>query len=179
MTLQAEAKAPAKVILVGEHFCVHGAPAVSMAINLYARVKVRRRAEGGVKISAKNLPPGFTLQIAGRKVDALQPLRLAVEEVLRKAAEKISKRLPGLEIEASSEIPIGAGLGSSASLASATIAAAAKVLGLTPSRETIIELCSIPERFIHGNPSGVDQTTVVLGGIIIFRRGEPPVSLSP
>ena len=176
----AEAEAPAKVILVGEHFCVHGAPAVSMAINLYARVKVRLdREKKGVKVSMEGVPPTFKVRVAEGKVEALYPLKMAVEEVLRRASEKLSKPLPGLEVKISSQIPVGAGLGSSASLASATIAASARILGLNPSKEAIIELCSIPERFIHGNPSGIDPTTVVLGGMIVFRRGQPPVRLSP
>ena len=175
----AEAEAPAKIILVGEHFCVHGAPALSMAINLYARVRVKPRSCGGIKIRAEGLPPGFKVEMVGGRVEALHPLKLAVEEVLRKAAERLSKPLPGIEVKVYSQIPIGAGLGSSASMASATIASVARLLGLKPSKKTIIELCSIPERFIHGNPSGIDPTTVVVGGMIIFRRGEPPVKLTP
>lgn len=154
------AEAPAKVILVGEHFCVHGAPALSMAVNLYARV--------GVKLSR-----GEGLQIGGVEgfEGLLEAVRLAVEAVV-KAAGRFKP--PKLEVEVSSQIPVGAGLGSSASIASATIAAVSNVLGLNLPKEKILSLCSIPEKFIHGNPSGIDHTTVILGGLIYFRRGELP-----
>lgn len=171
-----EAEAPAKVILLGEHFCVHGAPAVSMAVNLYARVRVKawkpKPDEG--------LQPRITLQIRGveRLFGLPHAVRLAAEAVLERAKRKLN-RLPGLEITVSSDIPAGAGLGSSASIASATIAAVSKIAGLTLSKDQVLSLCSIPERFIHGNPSGIDQATVILGGLILFRRGEPPRNLTP
>jgi len=151
------AEAPAKVILLGEHFCVHGASALSVAVNLYARVRVEAK-------------PAVGLQVLGLEgfPSLVEAVKLGVQAVFQRAG----KPLPSLEVRVSSEIPIGAGLGSSASIAAAAIAATLRLAGLTPSKDLVMDLCSIPERLIHGNPSGVDQATVILGGLIFFKRGE-------
>jgi mevalonate kinase len=173
----AEAEAPAKVILLGEHFCVHGAPAVSMAVNLYARVKVK--AGRPEPLEKPHIEASFKIHGVEDFLGLSEAIRLAAEAVLKKIEKKLPKGFPSLEIKVSSEIPVGAGLGSSASIASATIAAVSKVAGLTLSKDQVLSLCSIPEKFIHGSPSGIDQATVILGGLILFRRGEPPRRLTP
>ncbi len=72
-----------------------------------------------------------------------------------------------------SELPIGAGLGSSAAVAAATIKAVRKYLGKTIEKEELFELTMECERIAHGNPSGIDPATVVYGGLIAFTKGKP------
>lgn len=78
-----------------------------------------------------------------------------------------------------SAIPIGAGLGSSASL-SVCLAAALLTLGnqipRPPHIETkdvlkvINEWAYLGEKCIHGSPSGVDNTVATFGGGVVFRK---------
>lgn len=88
-----------------------------------------------------------------------------------------------------SDLPMGAGLGSSASLCAAMGGAIYALAhhnsyGAVPESFDTSCLSKINrwafqgERLIHGNPSGVDNTCVVYGGIIIYRRditGKPQV----
>ncbi|MGC9208376.1 MAG: mevalonate kinase [Nitrososphaeria archaeon] len=149
-----EAKAPAKVILTGEHFVVHGARAVAAAIGQYLTVTIRE-SDSDVMISN------------GR--------RFAAPHVL----EKI-KAISGLEhvkVEVISFISRSAGLGSSAAFHTAAVIAAYKAAGKRPDLSTIFSNAMELEAHAHKNPSGVDVWAVLLGGAIIFKRGETPIRL--
>src|SRR5437867_3772874 len=76
----------------------------------------------------------------------------------------------GVHVDANCQIPIGAGLGSSASTTVATISAVAKSRRARLDREEIFKLAFIPENYLHGHPSGVDQATCIYGGIIQFNK---------
>ncbi|RLG91699.1 MAG: mevalonate kinase [Candidatus Hecatellales archaeon] len=170
------AKAPAKIILLGEHFCVYGAPALSMAINFYAKVKVENLEKNELHISSKNFGVSEVYRKdfkEGKKV--LNPIRVAVESTLKHGGLTCK----GLKVEVDSEIPVGVGLGSSAAISVSTIAATAKHVGLNLSKEDIRSLAFNSERLIHFNPSGVDQTTSTYGGILLYRIGEPIRRVKP
>jgi mevalonate kinase len=80
-----------------------------------------------------------------------------------------------------SSIPIGSGLGSSASI-SVCLATAFLVLGgrISPPKENVGQAAEtlnlintwafIGEKCIHGNPSGVDNTVATFGGGVVFRK---------
>ncbi|KCV71579.1 mevalonate kinase [Fonticula alba] len=91
-----------------------------------------------------------------------------------------------------STLPIGAGLGSSASYATALSAALLKwrVLLAAPDtpakwfhsaafRDLVNQWSFRAEQLIHGTPSGVDNFVSTFGGTVAFRRGEAPVSMPP
>jgi mevalonate kinase len=65
-----------------------------------------------------------------------------------------------------SDIPIGAGMGSSAAYAVAKTALKFKKLDL----EKINSAAYMLERLQHGNPSGVDNTVVTYGGFLWYRK---------
>ena len=52
MKTQAKASAPAKVILLGEHFVVHGEPAIVLAIDRRATVTVKMRSDQKIFIKS-------------------------------------------------------------------------------------------------------------------------------
>ena len=164
------ARAPGKIILAGEHFVVLGAPAVAMAINLYSQVQVTPKNVSGVDVDA-DIPLRFP---AGKSRDPvvphpgglLRPLQLAAEATMRLV--RGSGR--GVRVSVECEIPVAAGLGSSASTTVAIIAAVARSNGINLSRKDIFKLAFVPESFLHGKPSGVDQATCIYGGMIQFTR---------
>jgi len=170
--LRAVAMAPAKIILTGEHFVVMGKPAIAMAVDLYSRVEISKREDSAIHIKSTSLKASGTFQ-SGRYVpdtgpvkasNALQPVQMIASHLTEQAGLKDQ----GLDIEIDSSIPLAAGLGSSASVAVSVIAALSRLLGLRTSREEIRELAYIPERIVHGKPSGIDQTTATHGGVIAF-----------
>lgn len=101
-----------------------------------------------------------------------------------------SQSFPGCQYTLRSTIPIGAGLGSSATIAvcmSAALLLQLRTLaGPHPDQphdearkqlERINHWAYVYEMFIHGNPSGVDNTVSTQGKAVVFQRedyGQPP-----
>ncbi|KAI4206245.1 MAG: hypothetical protein LQ346_001216 [Caloplaca aetnensis] len=96
-----------------------------------------------------------------------------------------SQKFPGCVYTLRSTIPIGAGLGSSASisvcLSSAILLQLRTLSGPHPDQpreeaelqiERINRWAFVGEMCIHGNPSGVDNTVATGGKAVVFKRGD-------
>ena len=141
-----------------------------MAINLYSKIVVRPSQSPGIDVTA-DIPLSLVADAdkspsAAANQALLEPLRLAASATL----DRLKSRTKNLAIEANCQIPIGAGLGSSASTTVAAISAVAKSRGATLDRDDIFQLAFVSENYLHGKPSGVDQATCAHGGIIQFER---------
>lgn len=132
--------APAKIHFLGEHSVVYGKPAILAAVNLRLTVTI---------IPSGDLP------------DFLKP----VEKII-----KSKFKIPPHGIKIDSQIPIGAGLGSSAAISATYIAAALTYAKIKWDLNLINELAYEAEKVFHGTPSGGDNTTVVFGGLIWYRK---------
>ncbi|MFH2085907.1 MAG: hypothetical protein ABII21_03940 [bacterium] len=95
-----------------------------------------------------------------------------VKLAVRTVEKLIGKSIPNkLKIKAETTLPIGSGLGSSASLSAGVIGGVAEYLKLGWNKQKINEVTYLVEKITHGNPSGVDNTAVVYGGLLRFERG--------
>ena len=178
--MKVTASAPAKIILCGEHAVVFYEPAIVMAINRKAYVTVEERRNQAIYIKSREL--GISGQYEGRlfKPEAgglkakpkLDPIQMAVTKTLELTDARV-----GLNVSVNSDIPVAAGLGSSAAVAVATIAATAKLLGIKLKKEAICALAYEAEKLVHKHPSGVDNYISTYGGITIFRRSEKLIPL--
>ncbi|KAL2130992.1 hypothetical protein VTI74DRAFT_5674 [Chaetomium olivicolor] len=105
-----------------------------------------------------------------------------------------SQSFPGCQYTLRSTIPIGAGLGSSATIAVCLSAALLMQLRALsgphpdqPHEEARVQLerinrwAYVYEMFIHGNPSGVDNTVSTQGKAVVFQRTDytKPPSVEP
>ena len=147
-----------------------------MAINLYSNIEVRRSSTKEIEVTA-DIPLGLVADTdkspsASSNQALLEPLRLAANATL----EHLKSQDNSVSIDASCEIPIGAGLGSSASTTVATISAVAKSRGAILDRSSIFQLAFVSENYLHGKPSGVDQATCTYGGVIQFKK---PAEIKP
>ncbi len=147
-----------------------------MAINLHSRVQVRPKNTPGVEVDA-DIPLRF-LSDRDRKPSVphprtlLRPLQLAAEATLN----YVERNDSGISVNVECDIPVAAGLGSSASTTVAIISAVAESQGVKLDRREIFKIAFIPENFLHGKPSGVDQAACIYGGMIQFTR---PASVTP
>jgi hydroxymethylglutaryl-CoA reductase len=158
--------APGKVILLGEHAVVHGQPAIAAALDRGIRVAVTERDidDGPVLRSTHpSLPMRCRPDPGG---EGPERLRLALA-VLRDALGPRARRL---HFSVDGAIPAGAGLGSSAALAVALLRGAHALLAIDLDDDALIEQAFAFERVFHGNPSGVDHTTIVRGGVLFYER---------
>ncbi len=161
----ARARASGKVILLGEHAVVHGCPALAASLDRGVEVVCRKR-KGAAWVEAPALP--LSGYLFTRSQD---PVRVA----LRKVLECLGTSGDGLSITLDGELPPGKGLGSSAALSVAALRAVSQAVGRPLDQDTLLAYAGEVERVFHGNPSGVDHTVSVKGGVIRYQRGTPPV----
>ncbi|ESS06033.1 MAG: mevalonate kinase, partial [uncultured archaeon A07HB70] len=170
--------APGKVYLFGEHAVVYGEPAVPCAVERRAAVTVEARDDDRVVVEASDLTlDGFTVTFDGSTADADPeldvPTRLVqsatgyVEEAVAQARDAADAPDAGFELSIDSEIPLGAGLGSSAAVAVAAIDAATRALGVTLPREELAERAYRTEHAVQeGGASRADTFCSAVGGAV-------------
>lgn len=175
-----KASAPAKVILFGEHFVVYGSPAILAAINKRISVDARTiihdenkiviRSDIGVAGEYNNNNNGEfnTLEGGSKAKLVLDPLYAAIMQVLLMRNKKENNNNVGIEIDISSRVPSGIGLGSSAASCVATVAAVDSLFQGSLSRQKVCELAIESERLIHKRTSGADCYVSTFGGLMQY-----------
>jgi len=158
--------APGKIILFGEHAVVYGRPALAIPLNdLQATVTAKPGAAGqGVVIEAGDVGQRFSLRDS-----PAEPLAVAARLTL----EHLGVAEPDVILHIASAIPIASGLGSGAAVSTALARALAATLGQTIPPEALSPLIYEAEKGYHGTPSGIDNTVVVYGQPVYFRRNDP------
>lgn len=155
------ASAPGKVILFGEHAVVSGTPALGSAINLRAKVIVED-LPGRLEIEARNLMlRGFSLDLTTGRVnspgvlDAIKYVSAVLKEF----------QADSLRVKVDSDIPPAAGLGSSAAIVVAAVAALNKHMNLGLTIEDIASISHRIEKTVQqGMGSPMDTAVSTFGG---------------
>ena len=144
--LLCETSSPAKVILLGEHAVVFGQPAVSVAVGLRLRCQIRSATASSLNGQLLT-PEGYSY----------------VSACLAK------RNAPPTAVSTFSDFPSGSGLGSSAAVTSALLAALAETQGgmdeVTVAREAFEVECEV-----QGRASPIDTSTCTHGGGILVKR---------
>lgn len=148
----ASAWAPGKLILAGEHAVVYGYPAIAAAVSLGTRVTLRA--------------------VAG--ASHLGDSAIRDERVWPALATVVPRA--GVAVDIASDLPVGAGMGSSAALAVATVRALLAREGLPETFDEVHRRAFAIERHLHGNPSGVDHAVSALGGVVRYRKQGPEIA---
>lgn len=185
--------APGKIHILGEHVVVYGKPALLAAIDKRCVVTLAPRKDKKIQVISKNPDKEITVsplavlegtKLARRKwLESAKSGKITVLTSLTKTpltypilaiGETLlyyKKRLPsGFALKINSDIPQGAGLGSSAAVAVAVAGAVTKFLGEEIDTEKMYDIAFRTEQKKHGRPSGGDPATVLHGGMVWFRR---------
>jgi mevalonate kinase len=160
---RARGSACGKVILLGEHVVVHGAPALAAGIDRGARAEAGVVSEGS---PSKLLLAGDTILADPASTDARAR---AFAALLAEGGPA-----PAVEVEAASDLPSGGGLGSSSAIGVAIARAVVALLDPPPAdaRAAALARANAWERVFHGNPSGVDIAAAATGGCLRFSRAQ-------
>jgi galactokinase len=153
-------RSPGRVNLIGEHTDYNDGFTLPIALNLGTDVAVRRRPDGLLRTFARRLDASDT-----RRLDALHPTEGPEWARYIAGAAALPRdggyELPGADLFIDSDLPIGAGLSSSASLELGVLVA---LLGLTEAGIDRTELARLGQRIeneIIGLRSGImDQLAI-------------------
>ncbi len=171
----AQATAPGKIILFGEHAVVYGRPAIAAPVSqLRAKATVTYSSSNNCYLIAPDL----------NRHDRLQDL--PDDDALAMAARLVLKAaqieaVPDVTIRVKSQIPIASGMGSGAAITAAIIRALAQHLNRPDlqSNEIVSALTYQVEKIHHGTPSGIDNTVVAYEQPIYFTRQSPQNQIEP
>ena len=159
------AKSPGKIILFGEHFVVYDNRAILGAIDKYATVTSDKTNTDNILISSSLGQTSIQKDEDEDKIEKKsRPFFYIAKQLILK--NNFNK---GISIKIESDIPIGAGLGSSSACCVAAAASISNLFNNTDKKE-ILELAIQAEKTIFPNSSGADCTVSVYGGIIEYQR---------
>ena len=159
------ASAPGKVILFGEHFVVYGVKAILCSINKRVTVTAEKTSERKISINSKI----GKLELEPDK--PISEINSPLKPFYYLANKAVENKDTGIHIQIDSEIPLGAGLGSSSACCVAGAAAIFKLFG-NISREEVLKLAIEAERTIFENTSGADCTVCTYGGIMEYDKNK-------
>jgi mevalonate kinase len=172
-----------KVILLGEHAVVYGAPALAAGIDRGARARAEilpAGAQSSLRIASGHGALSYQSQHPGDEPAESQGSQGSQGPVQAFAALLAEgDPLPPVAVTAESDIPPGAGLGSSAALGVAIARAALAAAGRPVTDAEAIARATAWERVFHGNPSGIDTAAAGLGGCFRFTRADGVRPLAP
>lgn len=168
------ASAPGKVILFGEHAVVFGTKALGTAIDLRAWASIEE-TPGSLEVETSNLKlADFSLDLTTgyiKSKDASNFLRY-VSAVLEEFHAK------DMRVRLRSEIPPAAGLGSSAAIVVATLAALNEHMGLGLDRDEIASNAHRIEKAVQkGLGSPMDTALSTFGGYQLVSQTVHPIDL--
>ncbi len=164
--MSAEASAPGKAILVGEHAVVYGMPAIALPLSSIRAKAAYRQTTSPLTLIAEDLARPPLMIDADDTISSVPLARMAALTMQHFGL----KSLPG-EIRIRSDIPIASGLGSGAAVSAAIGRAIAQLHGEDMPAEALNRLVYEVEKQHHGTPSGIDNTVVVYEMPVYFVKG--------
>ena len=165
--------APGRVNLIGEHTDYNDGFVLPFAIEYRTTVELTVRTDHRLRVSSSFDPE--PVEVALDDLDDLFPARrdevvewarypLGVAWALLHATSTDPESVPGVDLVFRSDVPVGAGLSSSAAIEGATAVALNDVWGLDQSRVTLAKVGRRAENEAVGAPTGImDQMASLLG----------------
>ncbi|MEN4007194.1 MAG: mevalonate kinase [Methanobacteriaceae archaeon] len=173
--MQVTASAPGKAILFGEHAVVYGKPAIAMALNKRAQVKVTERLDNKIQVNIRDLGIKGYINLGENTVTSNSPKKGILKYVLNSV--KSVHQGSGLDICIDVNVPIGGGLGSSAAVTVALIAAVSKFNNIDLKKKEIARLAHKVELEVQNYASPLDTSISTYGGLIYLKNAKKIISL--
>ncbi len=156
------ASAPSQAFLMGEHAVLYGSPALALSVDRRSFSTAKELDEEHLRIRS------YLLGVYEERDGSVLVSNPELERVAR-GVKGVLERYDvrsGVELEIRSEVPIGSGMASSASVAAAISKSLDGLFELEMSEEELLESVYLFERIIHGKASKTGPACAVMGGII-------------
>ncbi len=187
--------APGKLHLLGEHTVVHNKPAIIVAVDKRCFVEITSRKDQSIRIFSKNYKAEIITsfaEIVSKFKKAEKNWKTYNESNDIPLLKSIAKNpldyplliigqfinyfklqsISGFDLKIDSQIPVGAGMGSSGALAVVIIGALYLFTNQVFEKQEINQIAYLCEQKKHGKPSGGDNTTSCFGGLVWFKKDE-------
>lgn len=154
---------PGRVNLIGDHTDYNDGLVLPVAIDRSATLAARVRDDGLVRCASLQMRDEVTVavvEIVPGRVNGWASYPLGVLWAMDQAGPAV----PGLDIVIDSEIPVGAGLGSSAAVEVALALAVAELSGRELGHDELARCCQAGEQSVAGAPTGLMDQLAVLDG---------------
>ncbi|MDD5959338.1 MAG: mevalonate kinase [Methanobrevibacter wolinii] len=162
------ASAPGKTILFGEHSVVYSEPAIAAAVNKRATIRIETSKNNKTMLKSKDL--GFEAELDTKnKKYSLKKGKPGIIRYILEALYMAHDHSP-INIDLSIDIPIGSGLGSSAAVTVATLAALYRYHNIHFNKRTLAEKAHQVEFLVQGEASPLDTLVSTYGGLIYLNR---------
>ncbi|MGU3643776.1 galactokinase [Microbacterium sp. C23T] len=167
--------APGRVNLIGEHTDYNDGFVLPFAIQHRTHVALAPRADGVFRVRVASTFDDATVEVALDDLDALFPAQrddvpewarypLGVAWALLAASGTDPQAVAGVDLAFASDVPVGAGLSSSAAIEGATAVALADTWGIDLDRVALAKVGRRAENEAVGAPTGImDQMASLLG----------------
>ncbi len=173
--MESTASAPGKAILFGEHAVVFGQPAIAVAVDKRAQIIVRKGKEKYTTVRSADLGVHADLDLFNNNCI----IKKGKSGIINYILESLLMAHDGssLDIELKMEMPIGAGLGSSAAVTVATLAA------LDNFHEKEINISSLAKKAhnveikVQGAASPLDTAVSTYGGLVYLSEKSEVIPL--
>ena len=161
--------APGRVNLVGEHTDYNNGLVFPFAIDRRATCAVSLTDGGTIRVTSTHVTDVVSAEIASLTPDSLDgwsayPLGVAWALIEVASAKGRADRVVGCDIAIASEVPIGAGLSSSAAIECSVAVALNELWDLGLERMELVLACQRAENIAAGAPTGfMDQAASLFG----------------
>jgi len=161
--------APGRVNLVGEHTDYNDGLVLPFAIDRRTECAVKITDDGFIRVASTHSAEVVSVEIdslTSNCLDGWSAYPLGVAWALVEAAGKngLADRVRGCELAIASDVPIGAGLSSSAAIECAVAVALNELWGLGLEQMDLVLACQRAENVAVGAPTGImDQTASLFG----------------
>jgi mevalonate kinase len=162
-------KIPGRICLFGDKIDLQGLPVIAATITKTLTLQIKPRSDNTVSIYSENYKSGLEYQL-GEEGDLNHPLKYWCTIIKR-----LKDRIKGFEAKIQSDIPIGAGLSSSAAISVALVKGLNTIFNLKMNPLEIAELAYQGEHDDLGIMCGrMDQYSIAMGGVSFIETGERP-----
>ncbi len=188
-------KVPGKIIVSGEHSVVYNKPALAMAVNRYTVAESKSIISKRIEFEFSDLVTGSSLSYdideihqiidcTNNRYQEFIDKKIAVSSVLPETLQlfpyacglllkKYGMTMKhGVSIKIETTIPIGCGMGSSASVSLGVLQAFSVQLNVTPDHSELFQLALQCEHLKHGQSSGLDPFVCLHGGLVKYTKND-------
>jgi mevalonate kinase len=160
------AYAHGKIILIGEHAVVHHTPAIVLPVfDAYVEVHIE---SSEVDYIDSSFFKGLIIDIP----DTYQAIQMLIIKL------KHDLMIHQVKITMDTHIPVAAGMGASAAIASAITQAMFQFTKKPLSQKTLKTYMNFSEVMAHGSPSGIDVEGVLSQKPLIFQKEKAPKTIT-